>query len=262
MNTVYKKITELLFEGVKHRKHRRTRHPVTPEDETTDHPFLKIANRLSATNPQMLARAISRLRQPSNPRRISAPSNQPAFSYSGKWKQHKIHSAEVEKKRAERSDSGSRKNVVAGLEDIVAQDYGQEGKKKAKAYAAGGDPDKVDDGEKDKEEPKKEKPKADEPEKVEVGGDFEKLERGGRTKTLDSRKNPSKSETFTQDIDPSDGLDKADNITNKIGQQAAQNSTRQNTTTAHGQTLHHKYSHDCARGSPKGSDHSDIFPLV
>jgi len=43
------------------------------------------------------------------------------------------------------------------------QSYGQEGKKKAKAYASGGDPDKVDDGEKD--EPEKEPEKETTPEK-------------------------------------------------------------------------------------------------
>jgi len=37
------------------------------------------------------------------------------------------------------------------------QSYGQEGKKKAKAYATGGDPDKVDDSGQDEEEPKPEK---------------------------------------------------------------------------------------------------------
>ena len=78
----------------------------------------------------------------------------------------------------------------------------------AKAYVAGKDikVDKPKVKPEPEAEPKdgKEKPKEDEPEKVEVGGDFDKVERGGRTKTLDSRKNPSKSETFTQDIDPSD----------------------------------------------------------
>ena len=37
------------------------------------------------------------------------------------------------------------------------QSYGPEGQKKAKVYATGGDPDKVDDSEKDEEEPKPEK---------------------------------------------------------------------------------------------------------
>ena len=37
------------------------------------------------------------------------------------------------------------------------QSYGPEGKKKAKVYATGGDPDKVDDSEKTEKEPKPEK---------------------------------------------------------------------------------------------------------
>jgi hypothetical protein len=154
MDTVYEKITELLFEGVKYRKHRRTRHPVTPEDETTDHPFLRTAKRLSATNP----------------RRKSAPSNFPALRMSGgfnfklsqeekdkgitrdqafrnRWdamrknrdahRERMLGKQGVEATRAKRSDPGGRKNVVAGLEDIIAQHYGQEGKKQGKQKSTG-----------------------------------------------------------------------------------------------------------------------------
>ena len=96
------------------------------------------------------------------------------------------------------TDSGGFRGINQSGNPKTFQD-----KEKTQKYVATKDSPK-DDTDKDKEEPKKEKPKADEPEKVEVGGDFEKVERGGRTKTLDSRKNPSKSETFTQDIDPSD----------------------------------------------------------
>jgi len=51
------------------------------------------------------------------------------------------------------------------------QSYGQEGKKKAKAYASGGDPDKVDGGEKD--EPEKDEPEKEQDNEVSV-----KIEKG------------------------------------------------------------------------------------
>ena len=64
------------------------------------------------------------------------------------------------------------------------QSYGPEGKKKAKVYAIGGDPDKVDDGDETEKEPEKEKDET-EPEKEqdkEVNAKLEKGTDGAREK--------------------------------------------------------------------------------
>ena len=75
------------------------------------------------------------------------------------------------------------------------QSYGQEGKKKAKAYAAGGDPDNVDGGEKDKEKPEEEPKQKSKSTATGYKGD--------KNKSLDDV-DTSSSPTFTEEIDPSD----------------------------------------------------------
>ncbi len=75
------------------------------------------------------------------------------------------------------------------------QSYGQEGKKKAKAYATGSDPDKVDGGEKDKEKPEEEPKQKSKSTATGYKGD--------KNKSLDDV-DTSSSPTFTEDIDPSD----------------------------------------------------------
>ena len=68
-------------------------------------------------------------------------------------------------------------------EENPTQSYGSEGKDKAKVYATGGDPDKVDDGEKDEEEPEKEKEPEKEQDK-EVNAKLEKGTDGAREKIV------------------------------------------------------------------------------
>ena len=75
------------------------------------------------------------------------------------------------------------------------QSYGQEGKKKAKVYATGGDPDKVDGGENDKEKPEEEPKQKSKSTATGYKGD--------KNKSLDDV-DTSSSPTFTEDIDPSD----------------------------------------------------------
>ena len=68
-----------------------------------------------------------------------------------------------------KTDSGNwyglRKDKDTGGEE--SQSYGPEGKDKAKVYATGGDPDKVDDGGEDEKEPKEKKPISKRPEALE-----------------------------------------------------------------------------------------------
>ena len=75
------------------------------------------------------------------------------------------------------------------------QSYEQKNKKKAKVYATGGDPDKVDGGENDKEKPEEEPKQKSKSTATGYKGD--------KNKSLDDV-DTSSSPTFTEDIDPSD----------------------------------------------------------
>ena len=59
----------------------------------------------------------------SNPHRLSKPENLPTFSYSGKWKQHKMDMEGVEKKRATRA---KKKKFKDHLLAILRQSYGED----------------------------------------------------------------------------------------------------------------------------------------